>query len=36
LVAVYALVYVFFTHIVYGARFIQGFVFTNKLKSKLR
>lgn len=35
-VALYALVYVFFTHIVYGFRFIQGFVFTRELKSKLR
>jgi GT2 family glycosyltransferase len=35
-VALYSLVYIFFTHIVYGARFIQGFVFTNRLKSKLR
>jgi glycosyltransferase involved in cell wall biosynthesis len=35
-VALYALVYIFLTHIVYGARFIQGFVFTKKLKSKLR
>jgi cellulose synthase/poly-beta-1,6-N-acetylglucosamine synthase-like glycosyltransferase len=36
LVALYALVYVFFTHLVYGARFLQGFIFTKKLKSKLR
>ena len=36
LVAVYALVYVFFTHFYYGLRFIQGFVFTKELKSKLR
>lgn len=35
-VALYSLVYVFFTHIVYGLRFIQGFVFTKELKSKLR
>jgi len=35
-VALYSLVYVFFTHLVYGARFIQGFVFTKELKSKLR
>jgi GT2 family glycosyltransferase len=35
-VAFYSLVYIFLTHIVYGARFIQGFVFTGKLKSKLR
>ncbi len=31
-----ALYYVFFTHLVYGARFIQGFIFTKNLKSKLR
>lgn len=36
LVALYSLVYIFFTHIVYGVRFIQGFVFTKKLQSKLR
>ncbi|MFA6973586.1 MAG: glycosyltransferase family 2 protein [Parcubacteria group bacterium] len=35
-VALYSLVYVFFTHITYGLRFIQGFVFTRELKSKLR
>lgn len=35
-VAFYSLTYVFLTHIVYGARFIQGFVFTKNLKSKLR
>jgi cellulose synthase/poly-beta-1,6-N-acetylglucosamine synthase-like glycosyltransferase len=35
-VAFYALVYIFLTHIVYGARFIQGFVFTRNLKSKLK
>lgn len=35
-VALYSLVYVFFTHLVYGARFIQGFMFTKELKSKLR
>jgi len=36
LVALYSLVYVFLTHLVYGARFIQGFLFTRELKSKLR
>ena len=35
-VALYSLVYIFLTHIVYGARFIQGFIFTRELKSKLR
>lgn len=35
-VALYALVYVFLTHLVYGARFLQGFLFTKELKSKLR
>lgn len=28
--------YIFLTHIFYGVRFIQGFVFTRNLKSKLR
>ena len=36
LVAVYALVYIFFTHLIYGMMFIKGFVFTGKLESKLR
>ncbi|MFA6047620.1 MAG: glycosyl transferase [Parcubacteria group bacterium] len=36
LVALYSLVYIFLTHIVYGARFIQGFIFTKELKSKLK
>lgn len=36
LVALYSIIYIFLTHIVYGARFIQGFVFTKNLKSKLR
>lgn len=35
-VALYALVYVFLTHLIYGARFLQGFIFTKNLKSKLR
>jgi glycosyltransferase involved in cell wall biosynthesis len=36
LVTLAASYYIFLTHIFYGARFIQGFVFTKKLKSKLR
>ena len=36
LVSLYALVYIFCGHIYYGLRFIQGFVFTQNLKSKLR
>ncbi|HAI74428.1 TPA: glycosyl transferase [Candidatus Moranbacteria bacterium] len=36
LVALYALVYVFLTHLSYGAKFIQGFLFTRELKSKFR
>lgn len=36
LVAAYSLVYIFLTHLVYGIRFIQGFLFTKELKSKLR
>ncbi|HCP08753.1 MAG TPA: hypothetical protein DIT25_03085 [Candidatus Moranbacteria bacterium] len=35
-VALHSLYYIFFTHLAYGFRFIQGFVFTKKLKSKLR
>lgn len=35
-VSAYSLVYVFLTHVVYGSRFIQGFIFTKNLKSKLR
>ncbi len=35
-VAFYALIYVFLTHLVYGARFIQGFLLTKDLKSKMR
>lgn len=35
-VALYSLVYVIFTHLVYGFRFIQGFVFTKELKKKLK
>ena len=31
-----ALYYIFFTHIVYGLRFLQGLLFTNNLRSKLR
>lgn len=36
LVALYSITYIFLTHIVYGVRFIQGFVFTKELKSKFR
>lgn len=36
IVALFSLYYIFLTHIVYGFRFIQGFVFTTNLKSKLR
>jgi glycosyltransferase involved in cell wall biosynthesis len=36
LVALYSLFYIFLSHVVYGARFIQGFVFTKKLRSKFR
>jgi len=36
LVSLTALLYVFLTHLAYGARFIQGFIFTKELKSKLR
>ena len=35
-VALCSLLYIFPTHLFYGARFIQGFVFTRELKSKLR
>lgn len=35
-VAAYAVVYVFFTHLAYGAAFIKGFLFTRELKSKFR
>lgn len=36
LIILNAIYYVFFTHLVYGFKFIQGFVFTDNLKSKLR
>ena len=36
LVALYSLYYIFLTHLVYGFRFLQGFLFTRELKSKLR
>ncbi len=36
LVACCALYYTFFTHLVYGLRFMQGFLFTKSLVSKLR
>ena len=36
LISLCALPYIFFSHLYYGWRFIQGFVFTKELKSKLR
>lgn len=36
LVALYALVYVFFTHVTYGIMFMKGLLFTKELKSKFR
>lgn len=36
LIILNSIYYIFFTHLVYGARFIQGFVFTRELRSKLR
>jgi len=36
LVTLAASYYIFLTHIFYGIRFLQGFVFTRELKSKLR
>ena len=36
LIGLNALYYIFLTHVVYGFQFIKGFVFTKKLKSKLR
>lgn len=36
LISLNSLYYIFFTHIIYGARFMQGFVFVKELKSKLR
>ena len=35
-VSAYSLVYIFFTHVWYGIRFIQGFIFTRDLKSKFQ
>lgn len=35
-IALNSLYFIFFTHLVYGAKFIQGFIFTKELKSKLR
>ena len=35
-VAINSIYYIFFTHLVYGFKFIQGFLFTSELKSKLR
>jgi len=36
LIALNAVYYIFLTHLVYGFRFLQGFIFTKNLKSKLR
>jgi cellulose synthase/poly-beta-1,6-N-acetylglucosamine synthase-like glycosyltransferase len=36
LIILNSLYYIFLTHLVYGFRFIQGFIFTKELKSKLR
>lgn len=36
LIILNAIYYIFLTHIVYGFKFIQGFIFTSNLKSKLR
>ncbi len=36
LIVLNSLYFIFFTHLVYGFKFIQGFVFTNNLRSKLR
>lgn len=36
LIVLSSIYFIFFTHLVYGARFIQGFVFTKELRSKLR
>lgn len=36
LVIINAIYYIFLTHITYGFKFIQGFIFTDNLKSKLR
>lgn len=36
MVVFHATYYIFFTHLVYGLRFIQGFIFTENLRSKLR
>ncbi|MCX6763730.1 MAG: glycosyltransferase [Candidatus Moranbacteria bacterium] len=35
-ISLYAILYTFLTHLFYGARFIQGFIFTRNLKSRLR
>jgi len=36
LIILNSLYYIFFTHLYYGWRFIQGFIFTRQLKSRLR
>lgn len=35
-IVLHALYYIFFTHLAYGSRFLQGFFWTKRLKSKLR
>jgi len=36
LILLNSIYYIFFTHLIYGLRFIQGFLFVRELKSKLR
>ncbi|MCX6743792.1 MAG: glycosyl transferase, partial [Candidatus Parcubacteria bacterium] len=36
LIILNSLYYIFFTHLIYGLKFIQGFIFVKELKSKLR
>ncbi|MEI6125704.1 MAG: glycosyltransferase [Pseudomonadota bacterium] len=36
LVALFALPYIFFTHVIYGVQFLRGYFFTKNLKSKLK
>ncbi len=36
LIILNSIYYIFFTHLTFGFRFIQGFIFTKELKSKLR
>ncbi len=35
LISIFSLLYIFFTHIYYGIRFIQGFILTRNIKNKL-